>query len=93
VTESLLELHARALILSRVPALAELDVDTLLAIADEADEVVFPAGASIGDPGAAYILSDRVVPPGDTLVAASETRALRLEADRWLDVVEELAAP
>ena len=93
MTDSLLELHARALGLARVPALSGLDADTLLTLAEEADELAVPAGGTIGDPGAAYVLADRVLAPGETLRVDQACRALRLDADRWLDVVEELALP
>ena len=93
MTDSLLELHARALVLARVPALAGLDADTVLALADEVEEVDFPAGAEIGDAGAAYVLAARVIAPGERVLAEDATRALRLDADRWLDLVEELSGP
>jgi hypothetical protein len=91
VTDSLIELHARALRIARVPELAGLDADTLLALADEVEPVSFEPGTTIGDPGAAFVLPARVVQPGEAIVAEAPTTALRLDADRWLDLLEERA--
>jgi hypothetical protein len=87
--DSLLDVLERAIALARAPGLEELDADTLLALAEDATSRAFAAGEIIGADGAAYVLSDRIVRAGETLPAPSPLLALRLEADRWLDLVSD----
>ena len=93
MSDSLLELHDRAVTLARAPGLEGLDAETLLSLAEEVTEVVFEPGAALGEDGAAYVTAAGIVRPGERQVAGEATRALRLEADRWLDLTEELALP
>jgi hypothetical protein len=47
----------------------------------------FAAGDTIGADGAAYVLPSRVIAAGEQTRVETATEALRLEADRWLDLL------
>jgi hypothetical protein len=88
--ETLLDVLERALFLGRAAPLATVDAETLLSLAEDATVTSFAAGDTIGADGAAYVLEGRVVSGGETLRAGEATRAMRIEADRWLDVLAEV---
>jgi hypothetical protein len=85
--DSLLDVLERAILLGRAPGLEALDPESLLSAAEDATVVSFAAGDTIGADGAAYVLSGRVIAAGEQARAETATQALRLEADRWLDLL------
>lgn len=84
--DSLVDVLARAVFLARAEPLAGLEAETLLSIAEDATAVTFAAGDAVGADGAAYVLPGRVVPAGETWRADQPSQALRIDADRWLDL-------
>lgn len=85
--DTLLDVLERAVLLAKTEPLAAFDAETLLSLAEEATVVPFAAGESIGADGAAYVLPGRAVPAGEVARAESAVEALRIEADRWLELL------
>ena len=85
--DSLLDVLERAILLGRAPGLEGVDPESLLSAAEDATVASFAAGDTIGADGAAYVLPGRVIAAGEQTRVETATEALRLEADRWLDLL------